>query len=76
MQVRRGGRHQIENATFLRLRRIADVQLKHEAIKLRFGKLIGALLFEWIFRRKNKEWIGERIGFVTDCDLALLHRFE
>src|SRR5882724_3759273 len=39
-QVRRGSRHQIEDASFLALLRVADVQLEHETIELRLRKLI------------------------------------
>ena len=56
--------------------RIADVQLEHETIELRFRQLIRAFLFERILRGENKERIGERIGLFADGDLPLLHRFE
>ena len=39
---------------FLRFLRITNVQLQHEAIELRFGKLIRAFLFERILRRENE----------------------
>ena len=55
---------------------IADVQLQHETIELRFGKLIGAFLLERILRRENEKRIGERIRFFANRDLAFLHRFE
>ena len=61
---------------FLRFFGIADVQLQHEAIELRFRKLIGAFLFERILRRENKKRIGEGICFLANRHLALLHRFE
>ena len=76
LQIRRGGRHQIEDAALLRLLRITDVQLEHEAIELRFGKLISAFLLERILRRENEKRIGQRIRLFADRDLAFLHRFE
>ena len=76
LQVRRGGRHQIEDLPLLGFLRIADVQLQHEAVELRFGQLIGAFLLERILRRQHEERIGQRIGRFADRDLPFLHRFE
>ena len=76
MQVRRGRRHQIEDVALLRLCRIADIELEHETIELRLGKLIGAFLLERILRRENEERIGKRIGLVADRHLPFLHRLE
>src|SRR5206468_9794869 len=47
-QVRRRSRHQIEDASFLALLRVADVQLEHETIELRLRQLIRAFLFDWV----------------------------
>ena len=57
-------------------RGIADIQLQHEAVELRFRKLIGAFLLERILRRQNQKRIGERIRLFANRDLPFLHRFE
>ena len=69
-------RHQIEDASFLALLRVADVQLEHETIELRLRQLVRAFLFDWVLSGKNQERIGKRISLVADCDLPFLHRFQ
>ena len=69
-------RHEVENFALLRFARIADPELEHEAVELRLGKLVGALLFERVLRREHQEWIGELVSRVADRDLPLLHRLE
>src|SRR6266550_3716838 len=75
-QVRRRSRHQIEDASFLALLRVANVQLEHETIELRLRQLVGAFLFDWVLSGKNQERIGKRISLFADCDLPFLHRFQ
>src|SRR4029453_3362949 len=60
-QIRCGSRHQIEDASFLALLWVADVQLKHETIELRLRQLVRAFLLDWILSGKTQERIGERI---------------
>ena len=55
---------------------IADINLKHEAIELRLGKLIGSLVFDRVLRGQDQKRIRKRVGRVADGHLTLLHRFE
>ena len=75
-QIRRRGRHQIKDLALLGFRWIADVQFQHEAIELRFGQLVGALLLERVLRGEDKKWVGEGISGFANRDLAFLHRLE
>ena len=56
--------------------RIADFELQHEAIHLRFGQRISAFLFDRILRGQHEERLFEVEGLVADGDLLFLHRFE
>jgi hypothetical protein len=68
--------HRIENGALLGAVRIADDHLHHEAVDLRFGQRIGALLFQRVLRGEHQERARQRIGFIADGDLAFLHGFE
>ena len=74
-QIRRRSRHQIKDASFLALLRVADVQLEHETIELCFRQLVRAFLFNWVLGSKDQERIGQGICLLPDCDLPFLHRF-
>ncbi len=56
--------------------RIADVQLQHEAVHLRFRQRIGALLLERVLRRENQKRLRQGITVAGDRYLPLLHRFQ
>ena len=73
---RRAGAHEVEDLPLLGARGVGDVQLEHEAVELRLGKLVGAFLVERVLRGEHQERVGQRIGRVADGDLALLHGFE
>ena len=76
VELRRGGRHQVEDLPLLRFRRVADAQFEHEPVELGFGKLVGALLLQGILRGEDQERIGQLVGLIADGHLPLLHRFE
>ena len=74
---RAGGlRHQFENLPLLGARRIADLELEHEAVHLRFGQRIRAFLLDGILRGEHEERFVELVGLVADGDLLFLHGFE
>ncbi len=72
-ELGRGSRHGVENRALLVAGRVADVDLEHETVELRFGELICAFLLNGILRREYKERIGQRIRCIADRDLPLLH---
>ena len=57
-------------------RRIADDDLHHETVDLRFGQAVRALVLDRVLRRENREELGERMRLPADRHLAFLHRFE
>ena len=70
------GRHAFENREFLVFGWIADGHLEQEAIELRFGELIGSFLVDRVLGGEHEKWLGQRVGFVAEGDLAFLHGFE
>ena len=76
VELRRGRRHRVEDLAFLLARRVADVELQHEAVDLGFGQRVGALLVDRVLRREDEEGRGELVGLAAERHLALLHRFE
>ena len=50
--------------------------LEHEAVGLRLGQGIGALLLDGVLRRHHQEGARQGIGLVAEGDLALLHGLE
>ena len=76
VEVRLRESHGVEDAALFFEARIADDDLQHEAINLRFGQRVGAFLIDWIFCREDEEGRWEFVRFATERDLPLLHRFE
>ena len=56
--------------------RIADAQLEHEPVDLRFGQRIRAFLLDRVLRREHEERLLELERRAADRDLLLLHRLE
>ena len=52
------------------------MHLEHEAVDLRLGQRIRALLLDRVLRGEDDERLGQRVGLVADRDLPLLHRLE
>jgi hypothetical protein len=73
---RLAARHPPENLLLLLTRRVADVQLEHEAVHLRFRQRIGAFLLDRVLRGEDEERLLQLVGRSADGDLLLLHRFE
>ena len=76
MGVPAGARHEVENLPLLGARRVADLELEHEAVHLRLGQRIGAFLLDGILRGQHEERFVELEGLVADGDLLFLHGFE
>ena len=69
-------RHASHDLLLFVARRIADAQLEHEAVDLRFGERIGALLLDRILRREHEERLLELERRAADRHLLFLHRLE
>jgi hypothetical protein len=54
----------------------ADVQLEQEAVELRLGQRVGALVLDRVLRRADDERVGQQPGRAVDRHLPLLHRLE
>ena len=55
---------------------IADAQAHQEAVELRFGQRIGAVMLHRILRGDHHERPRQRVRAAVDGDLALVHGFE
>ena len=75
LAVDRAG-HAVHDLPLLGAGRVADLDHEHEAVDLRLGQRVGALLLDRVLRRHDDERLGQRIGRVADGDLPLLHRLE
>ena len=73
---RLAARHAAHDLLLFVARRIADAQLEHEAVDLRFGQRIRALLLDRVLRREHEERLLELERRAADRDLLLLHRLE
>src|SRR3954451_11534416 len=69
-------RGQRQDAVLLRLRRIVDDHVEHEAIELRLGQRVGALLLDRVLRREHEQRTLERVAHAVHRHLVFLHRFE
>ena len=56
--------------------RVADQQLEQEAVELRLGQRIGALVLDRVLRGDDDERLGQRMRRALDRHLPLLHRLE
>ena len=56
--------------------RIADEDLEHEAVLLRFGQGVGPLLLDGVLRRQHEERVVEHVPHLPHRDLPLLHRLQ
>ena len=71
-----GAGHQVQDLPLLGAGRVADLELEHEAIHLRLGQRVSALLLDRILRRQHQEGLLEPEGVLADGDLLFLHRLE
>ena len=58
------------------MRRIAHLDAHQEAIKLRLGKRVSAVVFDRILRGDDQERLRQRISFSIHGDLRFVHGFE
>ena len=73
---RLAARHAPHDLLLLVARRIADPQLEHEAVDLRLGQRVRALLLDRVLRRQHEERLLELERRAADRHLLLLHRLE
>ena len=66
----------LHDAALVRLRRRLDEALEHEAVDLRLGERVGALLLDRVLRREDEERLRKRVRLIANRHLALLHRLE
>ena len=63
-------------AALVGLRRRLYKALEHEAVNLRLGERIRALLLDRVLGREHEERLRQAVRLVADRNLALLHRLE
>ena len=68
--------HQPQNRQLVLRGRIRHFDVDQEAIHLRLGQRIGALLLDRILRGQDQEQIRQLVRFARDRDLAFLHRLQ
>ena len=66
----------MQHGAFVGGRGVAYVHLEEEAVELRFGERVGALLFHRVLRRQNMERFGQGVLDAADGDLMLLHGLQ
>jgi hypothetical protein len=74
--VRREAGHAVDDAQFLLLARVADHELHHEAVDLRLGQRVGALLLDRVLRRQHQERVRQPPRVAGQRHLPFLHRLE
>ncbi len=65
-----------EHLLLLRRARVAHRQLEQEAVELRLGQRVGALVLDRVLRGDDDERVGQRVRVALDGHLPLLHRLE
>ncbi len=68
-----GSGHAPHHRVLLVHRRIANLELEHEAVDLRFRQHVSALLLDWILSGKNHEWLRQRKGLLAKRHLLFQH---
>ena len=56
--------------------RVIDIDVHQKTVELGFRQRVGAFLLDRVLRRHHQKQFGQRVGFGTDGDLALGHRFK
>ena len=56
--------------------RVAEREPDHEAVDLRLGQRVGALVLDRVLRREDEERARELVRVDVDGDVALLHALE
>src|SRR5206468_2376316 len=65
-----------QDFAFRFVRWIAHLDAHQEAIKLRLGKRVSTVVFDWILRGDDQERLRQRMSFPIDGDLRFVHGFE
>ena len=55
---------------------IANFDVQHETVQLRFGQRIRSFLLDGVLRREHEERQVQRIGRAAGGDLVFLHRLR
>ena len=71
--IRCGG---LDNAQLLLIRWVIHPGVEHESIELRFGKGVGAFLFNRVLGREHEKRSRQGVGLTGDGHGTLLHRLE
>ena len=71
-----GAGHQVENLPLFVAAWVADLQLEHEAVNLRFRQRVGAFVFDGILRGQHEERLLQLERSLANRDLLFLHRFQ
>ena len=76
--VRLRGRdaHPVDDFAFFLHCRVIDEDLEQEAVALRFGERVDALVLDGVLRRHHQERIGHVVPLATDRDVAFCHHLE
>jgi hypothetical protein len=72
----RGRRVVAQDGGFFGRVRVADVQSHQEAVELRLGQRVGAVVLERVLRCDHEERTGQGVRNSVDGDRGLAHRFE
>ena len=57
-------------------RRVADLDVEHEPVQLRFGQRIGSFLLDRVLRGDGEERVGQLVCLASDRNLPFLHRLQ
>src|SRR4051812_15243782 len=66
----------LEHPRLLGGARVAELEPDHEAVDLRLGERVGALVLDRVLRREDEERAGELVRVDVDGDHPLLHALE
>ena len=72
----RGARRAPDDLQFLVPVRVVDPDVEHEAVELRLGQRVGALLLDGILGGEHEEGRGQVVGLAADGHLPLLHGLQ
>ena len=65
-----------EHPDLVRLGRVLDLEAHEEAVELRLGQRVRALVLDRVLRREHEERVRQRLRPALDRHLPLLHRLQ
>ena len=68
--------HALQDNVFFIHRGVVDNQFENKPVHLRFWQGVGSLLLNRVLGGQNHERFWQFMGFMSECHLMLLHRFE